>query len=54
MSLYIINTIKNELFVIFVTLEIVVYLAILCVNLLVRFKISGEVHLQVRYKHSVT
>jgi hypothetical protein len=38
---------------IFVSLKTIVYPAILDVNLPSRFKISEEVHLQVRYKPSV-
>jgi hypothetical protein len=49
-----INTIKNELPTTFLSLGIMVYLAILGVDLHDQFKISGEVHLQVRYKASVT
>jgi hypothetical protein len=49
-----INTIKDELHAAFVSLKITIYLAILGVNVRGRFKISGEVHLQVRYKPSVT
>jgi hypothetical protein len=44
-----INTIKDELFATFVSLEIMVYTAILGIDLYGRFKISVEVHLQVRY-----
>jgi hypothetical protein len=38
----------------FVSLGIIVYLAILGVNLRDQFEISGEVYLQVCYKPSVT
>jgi hypothetical protein len=37
-----------------VSLEILVYPAIIAVDLHDRFKISGEVHLLVRYEASVT
>jgi hypothetical protein len=50
---HIINTIKDELPVTFASLRIMVYPAILGVDLHGRFHISGEVHLQVRYKASV-
>jgi hypothetical protein len=50
----IINTIKAEPPVIFVSLGIIVYPAILGVNLPDQFEISVEIHLQVRYKPSVT
>jgi hypothetical protein len=49
-----INTIKNELSATFVSFEIIVYLAILDINLSCRFEFSAEVHLQVRYKVSIT
>jgi Flp pilus assembly pilin Flp len=49
-----INTIKYVLLVTFVSLEIIVYPTILGGNLLGRFEISVEVHLQVHYKPSVT
>jgi TATA-binding protein-associated factor Taf7 len=39
---------------IFVSLRIIAYSAILAINLPCRFEISREVHLQVRYKASVT
>jgi Flp pilus assembly pilin Flp len=42
------------LLVTFVSLRIIVYPAILGVNLSDRFEISGEAHLQVRYKPSIT
>jgi predicted cobalt transporter CbtA len=48
------NSIKDKLPVTIVSLRIIVYPAILGVNLPDRFKISGEVHLQVRFKPSVT
>jgi hypothetical protein len=50
----IINTIKDELCATFVSLGIIVYLAILGIDLHGQFEISGEVHLQVHYKASVT
>jgi hypothetical protein len=37
----------------FVSLEIIIYSAILGVNLPGRFKISRDVHLQMRYKSTV-
>jgi hypothetical protein len=46
-----INTIKDELHVTFVSLGIIVYPVIYMAD---RFKISGEVHLQVCYKANVT
>jgi hypothetical protein len=49
-----INTIKDELLATFVSLRIIVYPAILYVNLPGRFEISGEVHLQVCYKPNNT
>jgi hypothetical protein len=50
----IINTIKDELCATFMSLGIIVYLAILGIDLHGQFEISGEVHLQVHYKASVT
>jgi hypothetical protein len=49
-----INTIKDELLVTFISLRIIMYSAILGVYLPFLFEISGEVHLQVHYKVSVT
>jgi hypothetical protein len=51
--MFVINTIKNELFVIFVPLSIIVYPVILNINPLCRFDILVKVHLQVCYKASV-
>jgi hypothetical protein len=42
---HIINTLKNELSVTFVSLGIIMYPAILGVNLPCRFEFSGKVHL---------
>jgi hypothetical protein len=53
-SFVFINTIKDELPLIFVSFRIIVYPAILRVNLPGRIEILGNVHLQVRYKPSVT
>jgi hypothetical protein len=49
-----INTIKDELHATFVSLGIIVYPAILGINLPCQSEILAEVHLQVRYKASVT
>jgi hypothetical protein len=53
-KIHLINTIKDELPATFVSLEIIVYPAILGVNLSYRYDISAEVHMQVHYKTSVT
>jgi uncharacterized membrane protein len=50
----IINTMKDELSVTFISFKIIVYPANLCVNLPSRFEILEEVHLQIRYKLSIT
>jgi hypothetical protein len=52
-SYILINTIKNELHVTFLSHEITGYSVILGVNLSGRIEIPGEVHLQVRYKPNV-
>jgi hypothetical protein len=52
--LSLINTIKDELPMTFVSFRIIVYLAILGVNLPGRIENLGEVHLQVHYKPNVT
>jgi hypothetical protein len=49
-----INTIKDKLHVTFMSFRIILYPVILGVNLPDLIEISGEVHLQVRYKASVT
>jgi hypothetical protein len=48
------NTIKDELPTTYVSLRIILYTAILDGDLPFRFEIWVEVHLQVRYKASVT